>query len=73
MGEPDHRVSEIQGFLELSVQRSSCERDHNKNRLFVYIRGDGALPLLKSATGTFVIFNCLALICLPLHFCSARI
>ncbi|KAJ0078980.1 hypothetical protein Patl1_23692 [Pistacia atlantica] len=51
VGESDHRVSEIQGFLESSVQRSSCEQDHNKNRLFVYIKGDGTLPLSKSASG----------------------
>ncbi|KAJ0013232.1 hypothetical protein Pint_20915 [Pistacia integerrima] len=51
VGESDHRVSEIQGFLESAVQRSSCERDHNKNRLFVYIKGDGTLPLSKYASG----------------------
>ncbi|KAK1586607.1 hypothetical protein Q3G72_004193 [Acer saccharum] len=49
--EADHRVSEIQGFLELSVQRSSCERDHYKDRLFVYMKGHETLPLLTSVTG----------------------
>ncbi|KAL5765353.1 hypothetical protein ACOSP7_015970 [Xanthoceras sorbifolium] len=49
--EADHRVSEIQGFLELSVQRSSCERDHYKDRLFVYMKGHETLPLSTSATG----------------------
>ncbi|KAH9699203.1 Spc97 / Spc98 family of spindle pole body (SBP) component [Citrus sinensis] len=49
--EADHKVSEIQGILELSVQRSSCERDHNKNRLFVYIKEDGTSPLSTSSTG----------------------
>ncbi|BBH05401.1 Spc97 / Spc98 family of spindle pole body component [Prunus dulcis] len=31
--EADHRLSEIQGFLESSVQRSSCERDPHKDRV----------------------------------------
>lgn len=49
--EPDHRVSEIQGFLELSVQRSSCEMDHYKDRLFVYLKGH-EMPLSTAETGT---------------------
>lgn len=59
--EADHKVSEIQGILELSVQRSSCERDHNKNRLFVYIKEDGTSPLSTSSTGNF--FNCYCKLC----------
>lgn len=59
--EADHKVSEIQGILELSVQRSSCERDHNKNRLFVYIKEDGTSPLSTSSTGNF--FNCYSKVC----------
>uniref|UniRef100_A0A5B7BZ58 Gamma-tubulin complex component 6 n=1 Tax=Davidia involucrata TaxID=16924 RepID=A0A5B7BZ58_DAVIN len=47
----DQRISEIQGLLELSVQRSSCERDHNKDRLFVYTKGHGVMPLSTSAIG----------------------
>ncbi|XP_021658753.2 uncharacterized protein LOC110648730 isoform X2 [Hevea brasiliensis] len=49
--EADQRVSVIQGFLELSVQRSSCERDPNKDRLFVYIKGNSVMPLSTSAIG----------------------
>lgn len=59
--EAHHKVSEIQGILELSVQRSSCERDLNKNRLFVYIKEDGTSPLSTSSTGTF--FNCYSKLC----------
>ncbi|KAA8543954.1 hypothetical protein F0562_021869 [Nyssa sinensis] len=49
--EADQRISETQGLLELSVQRSSCERDHNKDRLFVYTKGHGMMPLSTSAIG----------------------
>eukprot|EP00257_Ricinus_communis_P014968 XP_015572775.1 uncharacterized protein LOC8286577 [Ricinus communis] len=49
--EAGQRVSEIQGLLELSVQRSSCERDPNKDRLYVYIKGNAVIPLATSAIG----------------------
>ncbi|XWS52751.1 hypothetical protein CRYUN_Cryun11dG0099100 [Craigia yunnanensis] len=49
--EVDRRLSEIQGLLELSVQRSSCERDHHKDRLFVYAKGHGMMPLPTSTIG----------------------
>ncbi|KAK6235334.1 Gamma tubulin complex component [Theobroma cacao] len=49
--EVDRRVSEIQGLLELSVQRSSCERDHHKDRLYVYAKGHGMMPLSTSTIG----------------------
>lgn len=45
------RVPEIQVLLELSIQRSSCERDHNKDRLFVYTKGPGMMPLSTSTVG----------------------
>lgn len=47
----DQRLSEIQGFLELSLQRSSCERDRCKDRLFVYMKEHGTMPLSPSAIG----------------------
>ncbi|KAJ7964835.1 Gamma-tubulin complex component [Quillaja saponaria] len=49
--EADQRLSEVQALLELSVQRSSCEQDHNKHRLFVYMKGYGAMPLAASVIG----------------------
>ncbi|XP_039065159.1 gamma-tubulin complex component 6-like [Hibiscus syriacus] len=49
--EVERRLSEIQGLLELSVQRSSCERDHHKDRLFVYEKGHGMMPLSTSTIG----------------------
>lgn len=52
VAEVDWRLSEIQGLLELSVQRSSCERDHHKDRLFIYAKGHGLLPLSTSTIGT---------------------
>ncbi|PON59178.1 Gamma-tubulin complex component protein [Parasponia andersonii] len=41
----------IQGFLELAIQRSSCECDHNKDRLYVYMKGQDTMPLSASAIG----------------------
>ncbi|KAI3707444.1 hypothetical protein L6452_25973 [Arctium lappa] len=49
--EADKRISEIQGLLELAVQRSSCERDHYKDRLFVYMKDQGSTSLPAFATG----------------------
>ncbi|KAL2349563.1 hypothetical protein Fmac_003563 [Flemingia macrophylla] len=49
--EANERLSEIQGLLELSIQKSSCEQDTHKDRLFVYLKGHGKLPLSASAIG----------------------
>ncbi|KAF3439512.1 hypothetical protein FNV43_RR17790 [Rhamnella rubrinervis] len=49
--EANKRLSEIQGFLELSVQRSSCECDRNKDRLYVYVKQHDAIPLSTSVIG----------------------
>ncbi|KAI4308340.1 hypothetical protein L6164_031423 [Bauhinia variegata] len=49
--EANERLLEIQCLLELSIQRSSCERDPNKDRLFVYMKGHGKMPLPTSAIG----------------------
>ncbi|ESQ37583.1 hypothetical protein EUTSA_v10002374mg [Eutrema salsugineum] len=48
--EPEKRIAEIQGFLESSIQRSSCERDNCKDRLFLYKR-QGTMHLPPSAIG----------------------
>ncbi|KAB1226888.1 Gamma-tubulin complex component 6 [Morella rubra] len=58
--EQDQRLSEIQGVLELSVQRSSCERDPHKDRLFVYMKGHRPMPLSTSTLGVHA-FNFLGL------------
>ncbi|XP_043722483.1 uncharacterized protein LOC122669702 isoform X2 [Telopea speciosissima] len=44
-------ISVIQGLLNLAVQRSSCERDHYKERLFVYMKGPGMMPISASSIG----------------------
>ncbi|KAK3031800.1 hypothetical protein RJ639_036952 [Escallonia herrerae] len=49
--EADKSISEIQGCLEMSVQRSSCEGDHYKDRLYVYIKEDSIMPLSASFSG----------------------
>lgn len=52
VNEVDKRIPEIQGILEQAVRRSSCEKDPNKNRLYVYLKGDGVRCLSASAIGT---------------------
>ncbi|KAL0419432.1 UNVERIFIED_CONTAM: hypothetical protein Sradi_1356700 [Sesamum radiatum] len=49
VNEVDKRIPEIQGVLELAVQRSSCEGDPNKDRLYVYLKGEGVTHLSASA------------------------
>ncbi|MCD7455651.1 hypothetical protein HAX54_029044 [Datura stramonium] len=51
--EAEKRISEIQGILELSVQRSSCEGDPYKDRLYVYVKGSNMTNISVSARGTF--------------------
>jgi len=53
--EANERLSEIQGLLELSIQKSSCEQDSHKDMLFVYMKGHGKLPLSASAIGTSIL------------------
>ncbi|WZY98761.1 hypothetical protein YC2023_071090 [Brassica napus] len=48
--EADKRIAEIQGFLESSLQRSSCERDICKDRLFLY-RRQGSMHRPPSTIG----------------------
>lgn len=49
--EAGSKLQDIQSYLELSVQKSSCEHDHNKDRLFVYIKEQFTLPLSKATIG----------------------
>lgn len=60
VAEAEQRVLEIQRFLELSVKRSSCEQDPNKDRLFVYMKGNETMPLSASTIGVHS-FNFLGL------------
>ncbi|KAL1193583.1 Gamma-tubulin complex component 3 [Cardamine amara subsp. amara] len=48
--EADKRIAEIQAFLESSIQRSSCERDTCKDRLYLYKR-QGTMNLPPSTIG----------------------
>ncbi|KAK9755780.1 hypothetical protein RND81_01G050100 [Saponaria officinalis] len=43
--EADKKIPEIQGLLESSIQRSSCEKDHNKDRLYVYMKDLSQTPI----------------------------
>ncbi|KAD4178283.1 hypothetical protein E3N88_26874 [Mikania micrantha] len=56
----DNRISEIQGLLELSLQRSSCEKDHHKGRLFVYMKEQDPSSVASFSTG-IRLFNGLGL------------
>ncbi|XP_071730838.1 uncharacterized protein [Rutidosis leptorrhynchoides] len=58
--EADKSISEIQGLLELSLQRSSCERDRYKDRVFVYMKEQGSSALPGFANG-IQSFNALGL------------
>lgn len=49
--EADRRISEIQSLLELSIQRSSCEKARNKDRLYVYVKKQSIMALSASVSG----------------------
>lgn len=49
--EADQKIPEIQGLLESSIQRSSCERDHNKDRLYVYVKSQNRAPFPTTTLG----------------------
>lgn len=49
----DRRISEIQGFLDLSIQRSSCERDNYKDRIYLYMKEQHKISLSASTIGTY--------------------
>lgn len=52
--ETEQRSSDIQRLFEMSIQRSSCESDKYKDRLFVYFDEHGTMPLSTSATGVSI-------------------
>ncbi|XP_018675476.2 uncharacterized protein LOC104000382 isoform X3 [Musa acuminata AAA Group] len=51
VAEPEKKVAEMQGILELSLQRSSCETDQYKERLYVYMNGQSIVPVSNSSAG----------------------
>ncbi|KAH9605327.1 hypothetical protein KSS87_020530 [Heliosperma pusillum] len=51
----DKKIPEIQGLLESSIQRSSCERDRNKDRLYVYVKDSSQAPV--STPGIVIKFS----------------
>lgn len=70
----EKRISEIQGFLDLSIQRSSCERDDYKDRIYLYFKEEHKISLSVSTIGTYMIWIEFLSLCLPhlylvyLHF-----
>jgi gamma-tubulin complex component 6 len=53
---------EIQGLMDLSLQRSSCESDPFKERLFIYMRQQ-AVSFDALTCGICCLFCCLCLLC----------
>ncbi|MQL74754.1 hypothetical protein Taro_007131 [Colocasia esculenta] len=51
--EKSNVVAEIQRLLAVALQRSSCESDTYHERLHIYPKGQGMVPLSFSAIGTF--------------------
>ncbi|KAL0914382.1 hypothetical protein M5K25_014726 [Dendrobium thyrsiflorum] len=52
--EHEQEVSRIQGLLDLALQRSSCENDPYKERLFIYIKGESVYePVFKNGIHAF--------------------
>ncbi|KAF5187359.1 Gamma-tubulin complex component [Thalictrum thalictroides] len=49
--EASEKITEIQGLLDLAVQRSSCEGDPYKERLYLYMKGHDMMPLSTPTTG----------------------
>ena len=65
--EADSKLPDIQGYLELSVQKSSCEHDRNKDRLFVYIKEECTLPLSKGTIGVLFTHSNYFFLLFPFH------
>ncbi|KAK9170193.1 hypothetical protein Syun_002333 [Stephania yunnanensis] len=61
IAEASQSISEIQGFLDSAVQRSSCDRDPHKERLFVYIKSSMKMPPPTSVTAGVHAFDYIAL------------
>ncbi|KAK9123015.1 hypothetical protein Sjap_012617 [Stephania japonica] len=61
IAEASQSISEIQGFLDSAVQRSSCDRDPHKERLFVYIKSSRKMPPPTSVTAGVHAFDYIAL------------
>lgn len=47
----EHKRAEIQGLLDLALQRSSCDSDPYKERLFVYMNEQPVVSLKASTCG----------------------
>ena len=66
--EVDQKIPEIQGLLESSIQRSSCERDRNKDRLYVYVKNPNKTPFSATALGNSFICQFFGLVPFPQCF-----
>uniref|UniRef100_A0A0E0KU22 Gamma-tubulin complex component n=1 Tax=Oryza punctata TaxID=4537 RepID=A0A0E0KU22_ORYPU len=51
----EHKRAEIQGLLDLALQRSSCDSDPYKERLFVYMNDQPVVSLTASTCGLDVL------------------
>ncbi|CAM0903326.1 unnamed protein product [Alopecurus aequalis] len=48
---PEQKRAEIQGLLDLALQRSSCDNDPYKERLFIYMNEQPGISLAASGCG----------------------
>ncbi|XP_039139788.1 uncharacterized protein LOC120277109 isoform X2 [Dioscorea cayenensis subsp. rotundata] len=49
--EPEQKITEIQGQLDLALRRSSCENDQYRERLFLFMKGKNLTARPHSTTG----------------------
>ena len=47
----EQKRAEIQGLLDLALQRSSCDTDPYKERLFIYMNDQPGISLAASGCG----------------------
>lgn len=58
--EPEQKITEIQGQLDLALRRSSCENDQYRERLFLFMKGKNLTARPHSTTGK----NCIMIFAL---------
>ena len=54
----EQKRAEIQGLLDLALQRSSCDTDPYKERLFIYMNDQPGISLAASGCGNDLILDC---------------
>ncbi|KAJ1698349.1 hypothetical protein LUZ63_006861 [Rhynchospora breviuscula] len=50
----EQNIAVVQGLLDLALQRSSCDSDPYKERLFLYVKGEDKVSFSGSASGLHI-------------------